>query len=195
MLDDPDAFARLVYLGLLLTGLLAFSFGGRPRQAGRRLRDLGIWALILALLLIVYDYRDSLRVSLFPAAAIVGADGSIELRRDADGHFTADLTVNGAPVRFLVDTGATDIVLGHDDARAAGIDPDALVFTGRAVTANGTVATAAVVLDRVEFGPVELRRVRASVTDGDFGGSLLGMRFLDRFGRIEIEGDRMRLSP
>ena len=192
--DDPDTLVRLLYLGVLLAGLLALSFNGGPLRIGRWLRDLAIWGLVAAMIIIVYANRDTLRASLFPGRAVVGADGAIELRRGLDGHFSADLVVNGAPIRFLVDTGATDIVLGRSDARRAGLDPASLAFTGRAVTANGTVATAPVRLDRLEFGSIRLNDVPASVTDGGFDGSLLGMRFLSRFGRIEIEGDRMRLT-
>ena len=72
--------------------------------------------------------------------------------------------------------------VGHKTHRDTVYMPD-----GRAVTANGTVATAPVRIDRLEFGPIMLRNVAASVTDGSFDGSLLGMRFLSRFGRIEIE--------
>jgi len=194
MPQDPDTIARTLYLVILLVGLLALSFNGGPLRIGRWLRDLAIWGAAFALVLILYDQRDRLRASLFPAAPIVGPDGAIELRRGLDGHFTAEIAVNGAPLRFLVDTGASDIVLSRRDAELAGIAPQSLAFTGRAMTANGMVATAPVRLDRVEFGPIVIRDVPASVTDGAFDGSLLGMRFLDRFGRIEIEGDRMRLS-
>lgn len=123
--DDPDMLARLLYLVVLLVGLIALSFNGGPLRIGRWLRDLAIWGLVAAMIVIVYANRDTLEASLFPGRAVVGADGTIELRRGLDGHFSADLVVNGAPIRFLVDTGATDIVLGRSDARKAGLDPPA----------------------------------------------------------------------
>jgi aspartyl protease family protein len=191
---DPDDIARLAYLGLLLAFLAGAVFLRRGAGIGRSVRQLALWVLIFALVVIAYDSRDSLRGALFPAQATLGSDGAIELRRASDGHFHATLAVNGTPVRFLVDTGATDIVLSRRDAARAGIDVDALQFVGQARTANGVVATAPVWLARVEFGGVTDRDVAASVNSGDLDASLLGMAYLDRFERVEISGDRMRLQ-
>lgn len=190
---DPDDIARLAYLGLLLAFLAGAVFLRRGAGIGKSVRHLAIWVLIFALVVIAYDARDSLRGGLFPAQATLGEDGAIELRRGLDGHFHATLGVNGTPLRFLVDTGASDIVLSLRDAERAGIDVQALRFAGQARTANGIVATAPVRLDRVELGGVTDRDVAASVNSGDLDTSLLGMAFLDRFASVEITGDRMRL--
>ena len=114
--------------------------------------------------------------------------------RAVDGHYYLTLTVNGAPVLFTVDTGATDVVLSRQDAEAAGIDLAALSYLGTAFTANGPVATARVTLDRVELEGTVEADVPAVVTDGDLRGSLLGMAYLDRFARIEIAGARLILT-
>ncbi len=143
--------------------------------------------------IIAYAYRDTLRGALFPASAVQIAEGTIELRRERDGHFHATLDVNGAPVRFIVDTGASDIVLARRDAERVGIDVAGLTFSGRAVTANGEVATAPVRLGSVAFGDLVDTGLRASVTAGALDFSLLGMAYLDRFEKIEIVGDRMVL--
>ena len=97
------------------------------------------------------------------------------------------------PVRFLVDTGASELVLSLADAARVGIDPASSAFVGRARTANGMVATAPVRLGRVEFGGFSDSGVPASVGGGELDVSLLGMSYLDRFASIEIEGDRMTL--
>lgn len=184
---DGDDWMRALYLGLLLLFLAGVL---RTRRA---LRDLAVWVLIFAMVVIAYGFRDVLRDELLPASMVARPDGSIELRRGADGHFHAEVLVNGAAVRFLVDTGASDVVLSLDDARHAGIDPAGLAFVGRARTANGTVATAPVRLAEVRFGDYVDRGVPASVGGGDLDVSLLGMAYLDRFASIAIEGDRMTL--
>jgi aspartyl protease family protein len=190
---DTDALMRLLYLALLLAGLLFFSFAGGRMHLGR-LRDLAIWVLIIAMVVIGYASWDTLRSALFPSQAVMLGE-AIQLRRGIDGHFHAELEVNGRPVRFMVDTGATDIVLSRRDAEAAGIDLASLSFGGRARTANGVVATAPVRLGTVRFGEMLDTNVPAQVNGGALDVSLLGMAYLNRFGRIEIAGDRLLLHP
>jgi aspartyl protease family protein len=190
--DDPDTRARLFYLATLLVGVLAFFLLGQRERLGRSLRDLVLWGLIIAMLVIAYSFRDTLRGQLFPAAMVETGEG-IELRRAADGHFHAALEVNGRTVRFMVDTGASDVVLSRRDAERVGIDVARLSYLGLARTANGTMATAPVRLGVVRFGAFTDSDVPASVSGGALDVSLLGMAYLDRFAHIEIAGDRMLL--
>jgi aspartyl protease family protein len=192
-MDNPDDVARLFYLTILGLGILAFFLYGQRQRMGKSLQQLAIWALILVMLIIAYGFRDTLTTELFPARSMQVSDEVFQLNRWRDGHFHADLRVNGEPVRFIVDTGATEVVLSRGDAEAAGIDTERLNYLGRARSANGIVRTAAVRLDSLEFGGLVDRDVPAAVSAGDMGVSLLGMTYLDRFRRIEIEGDRMLL--
>lgn len=193
MPSDPDSVARLVYFGLFLLVLGGSLFLGSRGRLSHRIRDLLIWGLIFAGVVIAYGFRDVLREQLFPSAMVALEDGAIELRRGSDGHFHASLEINGVPVRFMIDTGASSIVLSRRDAGRVGIDPDRLAYLGRARTANGSVPIADVRLGQVEFAGRTDTGVPASVTDGGLETSLLGMSYLDRFARIEIAGDRMRL--
>lgn len=194
MPDNTEDMVRLAYLLILLMALLGFSLFGGPRAVMAAAGRLIVWGLIFAMAIIAYSYRDTIRGALFPATAVRMEGGGVELRRGADGHFQATLEINGEPIRFIVDTGATEIVLARADAAKAGIDLDALVFSGRAITANGPVPTARVRLDSVTLGDVTARNLPASVTAGALQTSLLGMTYLNRFERIEISGDRMRLT-
>ncbi len=189
---DPDTVARFIYLGLLLLFIGGFFFWGRGRL-GKNLRDLAIWALIFAMVVIAYGFRDVLREELLPAAMVQVDPETIELRRASDGHFHATLEVNGRPVRFMIDTGASGIVLSSRDAARVGLDPAALTYTGRAQTANGLVQIAPVRLGTVSLGDFTDTAVPAAVNSGAIDSSLLGMSYLDRFARIEIEGDTMTL--
>ncbi len=187
-----DDRARLLYMVVLGLGLAFVAFGG-GRRFGRALRDFGVWGLIFAMVVIAYGFRDTLKRELFPATMVQRAGGEIALRRGMDGHFHAELTVNGRPVRFMIDTGASDVVLSLEDAAAVGIDVARLSFIGRARTANGTVATAPVRLDSISLGDYRDEGLMASVNAGSLGVSLLGMAYLERFARIEISGDEMIL--
>jgi aspartyl protease family protein len=117
---------------------------------------------------------------------------AVTLDRHADGHFYADVQVNGTPVRMLVDTGASGLALSRADARRAGLGisigmPD-VVGQG----AGGAVKGEYVTLDRVSLGGASASAVPAVVLDGG-GQSLLGQSFLGRFASVEIRGDRLVL--
>lgn len=193
MTDSPESIGRLIYLLILLVGIGAALLFGRRLEPLRAMRDLAIWGLILAMVVIVYGFRDVLTREMMPDRAMVTESGAIAVRRGSGGHFRTTIDVNGAPVRFLIDTGATGIVLAQSDARAAGIDPDVLAFDDTAITANGRVAIAPVRLDRMSFGGMEFRDIPAQVNGGVLDVSLLGMSFLNRFDRIEIRGDTLIL--
>ena len=114
---------------------------------------------------------------------------------DADwsGHFLLDAAVNGTPVRFLVDTGASAVVLSPDDARRVGLDPRRLDFSQRFHTANGVVRAAPVTLREVRLGQFPVYDVPASVNEAPLGVSLLGMTFLKRLRGYEVRNDRLVL--
>ena len=118
----------------------------------------------------------------------------IEVPKGPDNHFHLTLMVNSVPIDFLVDTGASQIVLTQEDAARVGLFPDGLDYIGRAFTANGEVATAPVRLDTVDLGDIRDLRVRASVNSGDMDGSLLGMSYLSRFESIEIRANTLILT-
>lgn len=114
-------------------------------------------------------------------------------RADPNGHFVLAAEVNGAPVRFLVDTGASLVFLTADDARAAGFPPRDLDYTQRVYTANGAVRAAPVLLREVRIDDLALDNVRAAVLD-QLGQSVLGMSFLDRLKGFAMRGGALTLN-
>lgn len=193
---SADDTASLIYLGLLALALVvAFVLASRGRM-GAVLTQMALWVLIFLGVVAAYGLWPEIEDAVRPRQATVLTDGGavVEAPRAFDGHYYLDLDVNGVPVTFTVDTGATEIVLSRDDARRAGIEPDALAYLGSAFTANGQVRTARVMLDELSLEGGVDRDVPAVVTDGDLNGSLLGMTYLSRFARIEIAGDRMVLT-
>jgi aspartyl protease family protein len=127
----------------------------------------------------------------YRASATTPSRGSVMLSADPRGHFFADGAVNGVPVRFLVDTGATMVALPRRDADRLGID----YRRGRREmigTANGPVRVYNVKLDAVKIGGVELRNVDAMVVDGGLDMALLGMSFLNRV-QMQRDGSTMIL--
>jgi len=124
----------------------------------------------------------------------LGTGGSERvIARSADGLFYVSAAVNGVAVRFLVDTGATTIVLTAADAARAGVLPGPEEFHHQAATAGGNTAMARVRLARVGVGQSERRGVDAAITSAGLGVSLLGQSWLSQMGSMTIAGDRMVL--
>lgn len=128
------------------------------------------------------------------AAYAAWSAGETVLPRGANGHFFADAAVNGSPVHFLVDTGASMVALTGADASAAGLvwsDADVRVV---AQGASGPVYGVPVRLDRVSLGGHEANNVEAAIIPRGLDISLLGQSFLSTIEPVRIEGDRMVLG-
>ena len=192
--DDPDAQARLFYLALLGMVIAGGVFYNYRDRFGTAVQHAAIWVLIFLGATIAYGFKDQLTSQLYPDTAQSLNDRTIALRRADDGHFYARVRVNGTEIRFMVDTGATNLVLSQQDARRAGFSLDSLSFVLPTNTANGRIYGAGVVLERVELGGFVDTDVRAMVNGGRMNNSLLGMTYLDRFRSFSVEGDRLLLS-
>lgn len=126
------------------------------------------------------------------AATFSSLDGAVELPRASDGHFYAEVKINGAPVRMLVDTGASAIALSREDAQSAGVATSIGMNDVVGRGADGAVRGQYVRLDTVELGPLKGQGLDAVVLNSG-KVSLLGQSFLSKFAAVEITGDRMVL--
>jgi aspartyl protease family protein len=128
----------------------------------------------------------------FETAEQTGARNTVALSQDASGHFITDGMVNGAHVRFLVDTGATLVAIPISEAARLGIDYQK-GQAGYSVMADGRrVASYRVVLDSVTIGDLTLLNVEGSLHQGG-GIPLLGMSFLNRT-EMRREGQNLTLT-
>jgi aspartyl protease family protein len=189
-----DNIASLIYLVLLGCAVAGWFFISHRETMGKSVQMLAIWGFIFLGVVAGYGLWSDVQRQTTGAQMLQLGDGQITVPRQRDGHYYLTLALNGENIRFVVDTGATNMVLSLDDARRAGIDPDALNFIGTANTANGTVRTAPVRLDTVRLGDFTDTDVFASVNGGAMDGSLLGMAYLEKWGRIEISGGELRLT-
>lgn len=134
-----------------------------------------------------------LRVGQHAIGASVGdGSGIIVMTADARGHFVTTGNINGASVRFLVDTGASMISLGASDARRIGLDFNR-GLKGMSQTANGQAEVSKVKLDTVRVGDVTLHNVDALIHQTDMPVALLGMSFLNRM-EMQRDGSTMTLK-
>ena len=139
----PDALyaerdrVRLVYLVLLLVLVSSSILAGRRLRLRGVAKAAGLWALIIVVLALGITYRLEIgaigaRVlgEFLPHRGTVLGAGEVRFPVGADGHFRVEALVDGTPTRFLVDTGASGIVLSLADARRLGFDPASFVSQG-----------------------------------------------------------------
>lgn len=115
----------------------------------------------------------------------------VQVFRDLQGMYKTTGSINGMPIHFLVDTGATTIAISSAQARRLGIDYRVVGEPGQVITASRVESAYSVMLDRVKVGDIQLRNVQGMVMEGNMPDiPLLGMSFL---GRLEMQNDGQRL--
>ncbi|HTX49607.1 MAG TPA: TIGR02281 family clan AA aspartic protease [Caulobacteraceae bacterium] len=193
-MDQASAWQAIGWMALVSSGLVY----ARRTSFGVAARNLAIWVAIGAALILGYSFRseaaaafERVRGELIPSYAVAAAPHALTLTASDDGHFYVTGQVNGAPVRFVVDTGASGIVLSPDDARRAGVDLASLKFNAPAETANGVGYGAAYTAPSLTVGPLRLTDVPVDVNQAPMSSSLLGMSFLKRLDSFEVHGDQM----
>jgi aspartyl protease family protein len=202
-----EAFARIAALLAILIfigGGIAQSYRGRALEA---VKHIVTWAAMLVALVGLYAYRGELTMvadrvigELSPEGTHVNISGkeglgkAVRIRRGWSGHFIVHALIGGTSVDMIVDTGASTVVLRHEDARRLGVNMRALRYTVPVQTANGSSYAARVRLGDIYVGSVGLRDVEALVAkQGSLHQSLLGMSFLSRLRSYEFSGDYLVL--
>ncbi len=189
----------IFYLLALILPASALLARGLP--IGQMLRMALAWVAIFAagLLLVTLWTRnratiDDLLVSAGLKQQLISG-GTITLARNADGHFYADVAINGRQTRLLIDSGATETAISADLARNADVAIDEGVADNvQAIveTANGTITVQTGTIRRLRLGTITTRDLPVLIAPS-FGDGVLGMNFLNRLASWRVEGDRMIL--
>ena len=125
-----------------------------------------------------------------PVRQSAGASDALLLQRDASGQFHLEASVNGAPVEFLVDTGADVVALTEQEALNLGLNVSEADFQPVMKTASGVGYGAQIKLDELEVAGERLREVDAVVVKG-LAVNLLGQSALRKLGSVQLKGDSM----
>lgn len=162
------------------------------KSAGKVMLTL-FWITVLAILALIFERREDrlLNPNVRPTSS-VDSSGLIEvvLQRNRKGHYLSGGLINDTTVTFLLDTGATDVVVPGELAERIGLKPES---RGYAVTAAGTVPVYRTMLDRVEVGDIGLNAVTATINPHMEGNHvLLGMSALRQIEFLQ-RGDQLRL--
>ena len=195
-LGDPALIQTLGFLALASSGLLFV----RQFNLKRTARNVLIWVAAGGVLVIGFSFQNELkdlglrlRSSLIPGYPVQTGDRELTLSEGEDGHFHVYGTINGTRIAFLVDTGASDIVLDPADARRLGIDLDNLKFDRPFGSANGIGYGAKTVVGGLAVGPIVFSDVEVSINKAAMGSSLLGMAFLKRLKSYSVSGGKLIL--
>ena len=196
--DDWAAIILYGSIGLFLAQSIPGLFRGRI-MAG--FLSLALWALIFVAALTGYAYRSELHTVgervlavVFPGTVVSTGEREVTVFRQLDGQFSIVASAGKLKLSFILDTGASTVVLRAEDAARLGIPTKKLAYDIPVSTANGHTLTAAVTLPMLEVGPIAERDVDALVArPGALHENLLGMSFLNRLASFTFSQDRVVL--
>lgn len=199
MSDGNQALDFIYLIGVLV--LVGSALMVRRIPIGQSARMVAAWLLIFAAAFVVFalkdDFADLGRRVLAESSgrATVAREGeTMRIRRAQDGHFWATAEINGTPVDFLIDSGATVTSISAKTARRAGISPST-PFEALVQTANGTVTVRRGRVKTLELGSIRRENLGIHIFQGSDDVNVLGMNFLSSLSRWGVEGRWLVLAP
>jgi aspartyl protease family protein len=185
--------------GIVMVGS---SLLARRLPLGQALKMALGWVAIFAALFVAFSFRpeiktiwDRVRSDMGGTANQKAVGNAVQITRGDDGHFSVRAVVNGTPVDFMIDSGATTTSLGSDAATAASVAVDENGFPVILDTANGKTSAKRGIIKELRIGDLVLRD-HAVVVSQSFGDiNVLGMNFLDSLKSWKVEGNIMTLEP
>ena len=195
MEDGPSLIWGIVCVVLLISSLAA-----RRLAFGQVMKMSLAWVAIFAGIFALFSFRAEFKMiwdrvtSDLAGTANQSISGQTVTLTRRDGHFWAQVKINGKDVDFMVDSGATQTAVSSDVAKEVGIDVDENGFPVVLSTANGRITAKRGVAQRLELGPIRLVDHKVTVSDNLGDTNLLGMNFLDSLSSWKVEGDVMTLT-
>lgn len=179
---------------LVIVAAILVSIFQRKINISQVAKSVMAWGAIGIVLMVGYAFRhdmgaikDRLTSSIYPASGTVNDNGEVRFEVAEDGHYYVLAKVNGVDIKFMLDTGASRVVINQRDAKRLGLDQKDLSYTNQSSTANGTVWSAPVTLESVTVADKTLNNIPASVSQSDLNISLLGMSYLDKLKGYRVE--------
>lgn len=194
--DSTNVIFYLLALVLPLSALLA-----RRVPIGQVAKMTLAWVAIFAVGLVIVGQRARLRPFYEGAVRTLTGDDqevvgdTVRIAVAPDGHYYANVTINGVARRMLIDSGATTIALSEATAKAAGVEVDRAGFGEMIDTANGTIVASRARIRELRVGGIVARDLAASVSPQFGDTDLLGMNFLAQLASWRVEGSTLVLQP
>lgn len=187
-------FAYYLCFFLILLGFISSSSRYKKAQLYKYLT---IWFIIFMGLIIIFSFKATLLnnniIANLRAGYGVTHEDKIKYFIAADGHFYINAKLNNKNIEFLVDTGASDVMLTRQDAELLGINTQKLLYNKVYMTANGPINCASYLIDKIQIKDFIVNDIYVVVSPHDTGKSLLGMRFLQLFTKYEVSNDILTL--
>ena len=188
--NDTESLIYLAVLG----AILIFSFLSWKNSFSKFIQFGFIWFVIFLLAILLALIWENHLDSKTNGDNLNNGQNEFVLTRSRDGHFYINLNINNYQIDFLVDTGASAIILSNSDGKKLGFDKEALSYWKSATTANGEILISPVILDQIKMGPIRFSNVKAFISQKNMEKSLLGMSFINRFKKLEINQNKMTIG-
>jgi len=195
MEDGPSLIWGVICILLLVSSLAA-----RRLSLGEVAKAAFAWAAIFAALFAIFSFRfefigiwERVKADISGTAGQSISGDAIELRRQDDGHYWLLVDINGKPVRFMVDSGATMTAINATTAKDVGVEADGYPII--LSTANGRVAAKRANVRLLAVGPHTIENHSVVVSESFGEVNLLGMNFLNSLQSWRVEGNIMVLRP
>jgi aspartyl protease family protein len=193
--------ASLVY-SLLLLVLVGSALISRGLPIGQTFKMAMGWVGIFAVIFLLVSFRPELKMIWQRVTGELGfgdmpaiSGEPMTLRKESDGHFWVTAQVNGAPVRFMVDSGASYTALSSEAARSAGVEPDRFSMKVVLNTANGIIEADRATVGELRVGSLAMRDHAVVIAEAFGDTNVLGMNFLSALESWRVEGSSMILVP
>ena len=195
-----DQTANLIY-ALLFLVLVVSSLVARGLPFRQTATYAFAWVAIFGSLFVLYSFRhvagqvwEQVKRDFNPGEPIQ-TGRSVRIFKSEDGHFHINAKVNGYPVKFLIDSGATISTMSQADAQAADVPIETFGFGAAVDTANGVAMMRRARVDRLNIGSIERKDLAILVSVDVDELNLIGMNFLSSLRSWKVEGDEMILVP
>ena len=196
MEDGPSLIWGVVCIALLLSSLAA-----RRLPLGYVAKAAFAWIAIFAALFAIFSFRfefkaiwERVKADISGTAGQSVSGEEITIRRQDDGHYWLQVDVNGKPVRFMIDSGATTTAVNANTARETGIEVDGTGYPVFLNTANGSVAARRGIIQSLKIGTHEIGQHNVVVSESFGDTNVLGMNFLDSMQSWKVEANVMTLK-
>lgn len=196
MEDGPSLIWGVVCILLLLSSLAA-----RRLPLGYVAKAAFAWIAIFAALFAIFSFRfefkavwERVKADISGTAGQSVSGEEITIRRQDDGHYWLQVDVNGKPVRFMIDSGATTTAVNGNTARETGIEVDTDGYPVFLSTANGRVTAQRGIIQSLKIGTDEIGQHNVVVSESFGDTNVLGMNFLDSMQSWKVEANVMTLK-